>query len=66
GVVPWTAGLTWLGVVVEDNWEKVLHYFDVPTLVIGALVVGAALWWYLRRRKARAAAAGAGVRRDSD
>lgn len=59
GVVPWTAGLTWLGVVVEDNWEKVLGYFDLPTLIIGALLVAAALWWYLRRRKARAAVAGA-------
>ena len=59
GVVPWTAGLTWLGVVVEDNWEKVLHYFDVPTLVIGGLVVVAAIVWYVRRRKARARTAGA-------
>jgi membrane protein DedA with SNARE-associated domain len=56
GVVPWTAGLTYLGVVVEDNWEKVLHYFDVPTLVIAVLVVAAAGVWYVRRRKARAAA----------
>jgi membrane protein DedA with SNARE-associated domain len=59
GVVPWTLGLTWLGVVVEDNWEKVLHYFDVPTLVIGGLVVAAVAVWYLRRRKARARTAGA-------
>ncbi len=59
GVVPWTAGLTWLGVVVEDNWEKVLHYFDVPTLVIAAAVVAGAGIWYVRRRKTRAAAAAA-------
>ncbi|HEV2756871.1 MAG TPA: DedA family protein, partial [Actinomycetota bacterium] len=45
GVVPWTLGLTWIGVVVEDNWEKVLTYFDVPTLIIaGALVVIAGGW----------------------
>ncbi|MDQ3981654.1 MAG: DedA family protein [Actinomycetota bacterium] len=57
GVVPWTAGLTYLGVVVEDNWENVLNYFDVPTLVIGlALVVGATVW-YLRRRKSKGAPA---------
>lgn len=62
GVVPWTWALTWVGVVVEDNWEKVLGYFDVPTLVVGALLVAGALWWYLRRRKVRAAgAAGAGL-----
>ncbi len=59
GVVPWTAGLTWLGVVVEDNWEKVLHYFDVPTLVIATAVVAGAGIWYVRRRKTRAAAAAA-------
>lgn len=58
GVVPWTLMLTWIGVVVEDNWEKVLSYFDVPTLVIGGLVVVGAAWWYLRRRKSRAAGAG--------
>lgn len=55
GVVPWTLGLTWIGVVVEDNWEKVLAYFDVPTLVIaGALLVVTAAW-YVRRRRARKA-----------
>ncbi len=37
--------------VVEDNWEKVLDYFDIPTLIIGGLVIGAAVVWYLRRRK---------------
>ncbi len=57
GVVPWTAGLTYLGVVVEDNWENVLSYFDVPTLVIGLTLVVAAVVWYVRRRKARGVAA---------
>ncbi|MGH2787493.1 MAG: DedA family protein [Actinomycetota bacterium] len=53
GVIPWTFALTWVGVVVEDNWEKVLGYFDIPTLIIGALLVAAAGIWYLRRRKQR-------------
>mgnify|MGYP006175984903 CR=1 FL=1 len=39
GVIPWTYALTWLGVVVGDNWERVLHYFDVPTMIIAAAVV---------------------------
>ena len=61
GVIPWTVLLTYLGVVVEDNWEQVLNYFDVPTLIIGsALVVGAA-YWYLRRRKQRKAETEAGT-----
>lgn len=56
GVIPWTYALTYLGLVVEDNWEKVLGYFDIPTLLIGGAVVGAAIIWYLRRRKLRQAA----------
>jgi membrane protein DedA with SNARE-associated domain len=55
GVIPWTYALTWLGVVVEDNWETVLNYFDIPTLVIGVVLVSIAGVWYLRKRKAKKA-----------
>jgi len=55
GCIPWTFALTWLGVLVKDNWEQVLDYFDLPTLIIGGLVVVAAVIWYLRRRKQRKA-----------
>jgi membrane protein DedA with SNARE-associated domain len=51
GVIPWTFALAWIGVVVKDNWEQVLDYFNLPTLVIGALLVAAGLWWYLGRRR---------------
>ena len=55
GVIPWTYALTWLGYVVGDNWERVLNYFDLPTLIIGgALVVVAAVWYLRRRKKAKA------------
>ena len=51
GVVPWTYGLAYLGVILGENWERVLAYFDLPTLLIaGALIVVAGVW-YLRRRK---------------
>jgi membrane protein DedA with SNARE-associated domain len=53
GVIPWTFALTWLGLVVEDNWERVLDYFDWPTLIIGTLLVIGAGVWYWRRRKQR-------------
>ena len=53
GVIPWTFGLTYIGVVVEDNWEKVFALFDIPTLVIGTTLVAIAGIWYLRRRKQR-------------
>ncbi len=59
GVIPWTFALTYLGVVVEDRWEQVLHYFDVPTLIIASLLVGGAAYWYLRRRKQKRLAADA-------
>ena len=51
GCIPWTFALAWLGVIVEDNWERALDYFDVPTLIIGGLLVAAAAYWYLRRRR---------------
>jgi len=53
GVIPWTFGLTWVGWIVEDNWELVVDYFDLPTLIIGVALVGGGTWWYLRRRAAR-------------
>jgi LPXTG-motif cell wall-anchored protein len=53
GCIPWTFALTWVGVVVKDNWERVLEYFNLPTLIIAGLVVLAAVAWYLRRRKQR-------------
>jgi membrane protein DedA with SNARE-associated domain len=56
GVIPWTYALTYVGVVVEDNWERVLGYFDVPTLIIGGILVAGAALWYVRRRRSRAAA----------
>lgn len=54
GVIPWTFALTWLGVIVGDNWERVLHYFDLPTLIIGVGLVAVAAVWYFRRRAQRA------------
>ena len=55
GVIPWTFALTYAGVVVEDNWERIADSFTVPSLVIGGLLaVGAAVWFLRRRRQKRA------------
>lgn len=52
GVIPWTYALTYIGFVVGDNWEQVLNYFDIPTLLIGtALLVIAGVWFIRRRRR---------------
>jgi membrane protein DedA with SNARE-associated domain len=51
GVIPWTFALAWLGVVVGDNWAAVVHYFNIPTLIIGGVLLIAAIVWILQRRK---------------
>ena len=53
GVIPWTFALTYIGVVVEDNWGSVVDAFTLPGLIIAALLVGGASFWYLRRRSQR-------------
>lgn len=59
GVIPWTYGLTYAGVVVGDNWESAAHWFDLPSLLIGsAVAISAAVWFVRRRRRARADAGG--------
>jgi membrane protein DedA with SNARE-associated domain len=55
GMSLWAVLIAWLGMVVEGNWEKVVAYFDWPTLVIVVLLVVGAAVWYLRRRKQRKA-----------
>lgn len=57
GVIPWTFALTYLGVLVEDNWERVLGYFDIPTLIIGGLLLAAIGAFFYRRRRQRKALA---------
>ena len=57
GVIPWTFALTYLGVLVEDNWERVLGYFDIPTLIIGGLLLLVIGGFFYRRRKQRRALA---------
>jgi LPXTG-motif cell wall-anchored protein len=57
GVIPWTFGLTYVGVLVGHNYERVAHLFDVPTLVIAGILLLAAATWYLRRRRRRGSGA---------
>ena len=57
GIIPWTYGLTYIGVVVGDNWERVYKFFDIPVLIISGALLIAAGTWYMRRRKQRKALA---------
>jgi membrane protein DedA with SNARE-associated domain len=51
GCIPWTFALTYVGVLVEGNWERVVNYFDLPTLIIAGLLVAVGGVWYIRRRR---------------
>lgn len=51
GVIPWTFALTYLGVVVGDNWERAVDAFNLPSLLIGLALVAAGAVWYVRRRR---------------
>ena len=55
GCIPWTFALTYLGVVVGDNWERIADYFTLPSILIALAVAGGAIYWYLRRRRQRRA-----------
>jgi membrane protein DedA with SNARE-associated domain len=53
GCIPWMAGLVFLGMTVDRNWEKwrdKLHYIDY--LVLAALIVGG-IWLLVRWRRNR-------------
>jgi membrane protein DedA with SNARE-associated domain len=55
GCLPWVAMLTYLGMKVSDNWEKIqkqLHYLDY---VVVLAVVAAIIWLVVRRRRTAAA-----------
>jgi len=53
GCIPWTFGLTYAGVLVQDNWHRILGYFDLPTLIIGGLVLLAIAYFLIKRRRDR-------------
>jgi len=55
GCLPWVVMLTYLGMKMSDNWEKIqkqLHYLDY---VVVLAVVGAIIWLVVRRRRTAAA-----------
>jgi membrane protein DedA with SNARE-associated domain len=53
GVIPWVYALTYVGVIVKDNWEKVVGYFNLPTFIIAGLLLFLVIAYYVRQRGAR-------------
>lgn len=51
GVIPWTFGLAYAGVLVGGNWQRIAHLFDLPTLVIAAALLVVAATWVVRRER---------------
>lgn len=55
GCIPWTFALTYVGVVVGDNWQQIVDYFNLPTFIILGVLMAGAVIWYLRRRRQKSA-----------
>lgn len=53
GSAVWSYGLTYIGLLVGDNWERVSSYMRIPTILIGVLLLGLGARWVMKR-KARA------------
>lgn len=49
----WSAFLTWLGVILGENWHSLSVYFrkfDIAIAALGVLLVGLYIWYKLKRR----------------
>ncbi len=51
GSLPWNFGLTYLGLVLGENWESLEMYFKRLDLLILMLVVLGAAWWLKQHLK---------------
>lgn len=45
GIVPWTLGLTWLGVKMGENWTELKKYFHILDFVVGGVIIVFALFY---------------------
>ena len=51
GCIPWVIMLTWVGVMLGDNWEEIrswLHYADYAVV---AALVALVVWFVVKRRR---------------
>ena len=56
GTLAWNIILVLVGAALGASWENILHFMDVYSLVVYALlaiiVVGCVIWWIRRMKKA--------------
>jgi len=53
GVIPFTALLTWAGVILRQNWENLRTYFHRFDLIIGLAIILLTIWYIIRHLKRR-------------
>ncbi|WP_313020580.1 DedA family protein [Macrococcoides bohemicum] len=54
GTLIWNAVLIYLGMVLGQNWEVVLHYFDLYSnvlyILMAVIIIGGIIWLYRRKK----------------
>ena len=53
GSVPWTFGLAVAGQALAAHWQDVAAAFTPISVVVGVLLLAAAVWWVVRTRSER-------------
>lgn len=54
GCLPWSFALTWAGLYLGDNWDRILPYMEPVSYAIAALLLAVIVVWFVRRfRRAR-------------
>lgn len=57
GCLPWSFALAWTGLLLGDNWERILPYMEPVSYAIAALLLVGLIYWFVRRSARRREAA---------
>lgn len=58
GCLPWSFALAWAGLLLGDNWEELLPYFEpISYAIAGIVAVVIGVWFFRRYRKQKLAQA---------
>jgi membrane protein DedA with SNARE-associated domain len=52
GSALWSYGLTYIGLQVGHNWERVSSYMRIPTILIGVVLLALGVRWVAKRKAA--------------